>query len=111
MIFKPFHGKMAMLQKMSLGYCPLTELKEIRVGITIRKHREIGREGGVMGVMLGNESKSGLITEVVPHRGRQIRHASGDLIQTIDGRSVRKRDQVVNIVGKKIQAMLWLSKL
>ena len=80
-----------------------TELKEIRVGITSGKHREIGREGGVMGVMLGNESMSGvLITEVVPHAaadksGMRV----GDLIQKIDGRSVRKRDQVVNIVGKK----------
>ena len=64
-----------------------TELKEIRVGITSGKHREIGREGGVMGVMLGNESKSGvLITEVVPHAaadksGMRV----GDIIQKLTG--------------------------
>ena len=36
-------------------------------------------EGGVMGVMLGNESKSGvLITEVVPHAAAdKSGHASG----------------------------------
>ena len=80
-----------------------TELREIRIGITSGKHREIGREGGVMGVMLGTESKLGIhITEVIPHAaadkaGVQI----GDVIQKIDGRSVKKRDQVVSIVGKK----------
>ena len=80
-----------------------TELREIRIGITSGKHREIGREGGVMGVMLGTESKLGIhITEVIPHAaadkaGVQV----GDVIQKIDGRSVKKRDQVVSIVGKK----------
>ena len=69
-----------------------TELREIRIGITSGKHREIGREGGVMGVMLGTESKLGIhITEVIPHAaadkaGVQV----GDVIQKIDGRSVKK---------------------
>ena len=80
-----------------------TELEEIRVGVTSGKLREIGREGGVMGVILGNESKMGvLITEVIPHAAADKSGIQmGDIIQKIDGRSVRKRDQVVNIVGKK----------
>ena len=80
-----------------------TELKEIRVGITSGKHRKIGREGGVMGVMLGNEDKKGvLITDVVPHAAADKSGAQvGDIIQKVDGRSVKKRDHIVNIVGKK----------
>lgn len=80
-----------------------TELNEIRVGITSGKQREIGREGGVMGVMLGSEGPSGiLITEVVPQAAADKAGVrAGDFVQKIDGRSVKKREQVVNIVGKK----------
>ena len=80
-----------------------TELNEIRVGITSGKSREIGREGGVMGVMLGSEDNTGiLITDVVPQAAADKSGVRvGDIIQKVDGRAVRKRDHIVNIVGKK----------
>ena len=80
-----------------------TGLNEIRVGITSGKSREIGREGGVMGVMLGNEDNTGvLITDVVPQAAADKSGVRvGDIIQKVDGRAVRKRDHIVNIVGKK----------
>ena len=80
-----------------------TELNEIRVGITSGKQRKIGREGGVMGVMLGSEGPSGiLITEVVPQAAADKAGVrAGDFVKKIDGRSVKKREQVVNIVGRK----------
>ena len=80
-----------------------TELNEIRVGITSGKSREIGREGGVMGVMLGSEDNTGVsITDVVPQAAADKSGVRvGDIIQKVDGRAVRKRDHIVNIVGKK----------
>ncbi|NBU87239.1 MAG: PDZ domain-containing protein, partial [Verrucomicrobia bacterium] len=77
--------------------------EEIRVGITSGKKREIGREGGVMGVILGHENNKGvLVTEVVPQAAADkagLRH--GDIIQKVDARSVKKRDHIVNLVSKK----------
>ena len=80
-----------------------TELDEIRVGITSGKRREIGREGGVMGVILGSESKEGVrVTEVVPQAAAdKAGLRNGDIMKKVDGRTVRKRDQVVNLVSKK----------
>ena len=89
--------------KVSWVLSAFTELEEIRVGITSGNEREIGREGGVMGVILGNENERGvLVTEVVPQAAADksgLRH--GDIIQKVDSRSVKKRDQVVNLVSKK----------
>ena len=80
-----------------------TELNEIRVGITSAKARKIGREGGVMGVILGNESSNGVrISEVVPQAAADKSGLQqGDVIQKVEGRMVKKRDQVVDLVGKK----------
>jgi serine protease Do len=90
-------------EKVSWVLSAYTELEEIRVGITSGKKREIGREGGVMGVILGHENNKGvLVTEVVPQAAADkagLRH--GDIIQKVDGRSVKKRDHVVNLVSKK----------
>jgi len=79
------------------------ELSEIRVGISSANPREIGREGGVMGVILGNESAKGVrITEVVPQAAAdKAGLRQGDIIQKVDRRSVKFRDQVVDLVGKK----------
>lgn len=79
-----------------------TELQEIRVGITSGKQRKIGREGGVMGVMLGQENTNGVrISEVIPQAAAdKAGLQTGDFIQKIDGRRVKKRNQVVQVVGK-----------
>ena len=81
------------------------EIKEIRVGIASGNTRKIGREGGVIGVILGNEGK-GLggveINEVIPQSaGDRAGLLAGDLILKVDGRKVLKRDQVIKLVGSK----------
>ena len=80
-----------------------TELNEIRVGIKSAKPREIGREGGVMGVILGNESDRGVrVNEVVPQAAAyKAGLLSGDIIHKVDQRPVKKREQVVKLVSKK----------
>jgi serine protease Do len=79
------------------------ELNEIRVGITSGNPREIGREGGVMGVILGNENNEGVrVSEVVPQAAAdKAGLEQGDIIQKVDGRSVKKRDHVAELVRKK----------
>ncbi len=90
-------------QKIAWVLSAFTELNEIRVGITSAKPRKIGREGGVMGVILGNESSKGVrISEVVPQAAADKSGLQqGDVIQKVEGRMVKKRDQVVDLVGKK----------
>ena len=82
-----------------------TKLEEVRVGIASGKQRPIGREGGVMGVLLGREGKNfgGVeINEVVPQAAA---YRAGllalDIIVKVDGRKVSKRDHVIKIVGAK----------
>ena len=78
-------------------------LKEIRAGVTSGAPREIGREGGVMGVMLGAEGDGvgGVrISDVVPQAAAyKAGIRKGDVITKVDGRRVKKRDQVVKFVG------------
>ena len=80
-----------------------TELDEIRVGIKSAKPRKIGREGGVMGVILGSENDKGVrVNEVVPQAAAyKAGLISGDIICKVDKRTVKKRDQIVKVVGKK----------
>ena len=78
-------------------------LNEIRAGVTSGAPREIGREGGVMGVVLGAEGDTvgGVrISEVVPQAAAdKAGILKGDVITKVDGRRVKKRDQVVKLVG------------
>ena len=78
-------------------------LKEIRAGVTSGKPREIGREGGVMGVILGAEGDDigGVrISEVVPQAAAyKAGIQEGDVIIKVDGRRVKKSEQVVKLVG------------
>jgi len=80
-----------------------TDLDEIRVGIKSAKPRKIGREGGVMGVILGSETDQGIrVNEVVPQAAAyKAGLQSGDIIYKVDRRTVKKRDQVVKLVSKK----------
>ena len=80
-----------------------TDLDEIRVGIKSAKPRKIGREGGVMGVILGSETDRGIrVNEVVPQAAAyKAGLQSGDIIYKVDRRTVKKRDQVVKLVSKK----------
>ena len=80
------------------------DLSEIRVGVMSGKWRSIGREGGVMGVLLRNQSaKSGvLITEVVPQAAADKAGVlMNDIIREIDGRKIVSSEQVVKIVSQK----------
>lgn len=78
-------------------------LKEIRTGVTSGAPRKIGREGGVMGVVLGAEGDAvgGVrITDVVPQAAAyKVGIRKGDVITKVDGRRVKERDQVVKFVG------------
>jgi len=78
-------------------------LKEIRAGVTSGTPRKIGREGGVMGVILGAEGDGvgGIrISSVVPQAAAyKAGLQEGDVITKVDGRRVKKRDQVVKFVG------------
>jgi serine protease Do len=82
-----------------------TDLEEIRVGLASGKVREIGREGGVMGVILGGAGKrmGGVrINEVVPQAAAdRAGLIAGDIIIKVDGRRVNLSEQVVKIVGSK----------
>ena len=78
-------------------------LKEIRVGVASGNPRKIGREGGVMGVILGQDGDSvgGVrINEVVPQAAAyKSGLREGDVITKVDGRRVKKRDHVVKVVS------------
>jgi serine protease Do len=79
-------------------------LDEIRVGVASGNPRKIGREGGVMGVVLGadGDSVGGVrISEVVPQAAAyKAGLRKGDVITSVDGRKLKNRDQVAKIVGK-----------
>ena len=78
-------------------------LEEIRVGVASGNPRKIGREGGVIGVILGadGDSVGGVrISEVVPQAAAdKAGLKTGDVIVRVDGRKVKSRDQVVKLVG------------
>ena len=79
-------------------------LQEIRVGVASGNPRKIGREGGVMGVVLGadGDSVGGVrISEVVPQAAAyKAGLQKGDVITSVDGRKLKSRDQVAKTVGK-----------
>ena len=81
------------------------ELEEIRIGLASGNPRTIGREGGVMGVMLGHDGKKlgGVeINEVVPQAaGDRAGLLAKDLILSIDGRRVFTKEQLGKVVSSK----------
>ena len=81
------------------------DLSEIRVGVSSGTPRKIGREGGVMGVLLGADGKrnGGIrIAEVVPQAAAyKAGLQNNDVIVKIDGRKVVLRDQVIKLVSNK----------
>ncbi len=80
-------------------------LEEIRVGIASGKPRSIGREGGVMGVILVTDrSKVGgvKISEVVPQAAAyRAGLLEGDIITHADERRVKNQDSLIKIISKK----------
>ena len=86
-------------------FSPYLGLQEIRIGITSGNPRTIGREGGVMGVMLGRDGKEngGIeINEVVPQAAAdRAGLLAQDLILSVDGRRVLRKNQVIQIVSSK----------
>ena len=83
----------------------IIELEEIRIGLASGNPRMIGREGGVMGVMLGQDGKKlgGVeINEVVPQAaGDRAGLLAKDLILSIDGRRVFTKEQLGKVVSSK----------
>lgn len=81
------------------------ELDEIRLGLFGGKARPIGREGGVMGVVLSddNQSEKGiLVLEVIPQSAADRAGLKiNDRILKIDHRSVRSKQQVNHAMQKK----------
>jgi len=81
------------------------ELDEIRLGLFGGKTRPIGREGGVMGVVLSddNQSERGIrVLEVIPQSAADRAGLKiNDRILKIDHRSVRSKQQVNHAMQKK----------
>ena len=81
------------------------QIEELMLGVISAKCRPIGREGGVMGVILEetNSSTNGIeVVEVLPQAagdraGLKIR----DKIFSVDGRSIRKTSQINQIIKDK----------
>lgn len=94
-----------MTSPVSWVFSSFIELEEIRVGIASGNPRTIGREGGVMGVMLGQDGKAvgGVeINEVVPQAaGDRAGLLAKDLILSIDGRRVFTKEQLGKLVSSK----------
>lgn len=80
-------------------------LEEIRIGVASGNSRKIGREGGVMGVLLSNaQNKIGgvKVSEIVPQAAAyRAGLLEGDIITHVDKRRVKTQDSLIKIVGKK----------
>lgn len=80
-------------------------LEEIRIGVASGNSRKIGREGGVMGVLLSNaQNKIGgvKVSEIVPQAAAyRAGLLEGDIITHVDKRRVKNQDSLIKIVGKK----------
>ena len=81
------------------------DLSGLTFGVISAKSRSIGREGGVMGVILeeSNSSTKGIkVLEVLPHAaGDRGGLKVMDRIIRVDGRTVRTTEQIYEIVKKK----------
>ena len=82
-----------------------SNLEEIRIGVTSGLPRKIGREGGVMGVLLTTDTskvKGVKISEVVPQAAAyRAGLLEGDIITEVDNRRVKNQDSLIKIIGKK----------
>ena len=81
------------------------DLSEIRIGVFGATSRKIGREGGVMGVVLDEKSEElngVLVAEVIPHSAAdRAGLKTGDRILKVDQRSVNLAQQVNQAMQKK----------
>jgi len=81
------------------------DLSEIRIGVFGATSRKIGREGGVMGVVLDEKSEElngVLVAEVIPHSAAdRAGLKTGDRILKVDQRSVKMAQQVNQAMQKK----------
>ena len=78
-------------------------LRGLKVGVNSGTPRTIKREGGVIGVILGRDGDDlgGVaINEVVPRAaGATAGLKKGDVITKVNGQPVKRRQQVVDVVG------------
>ena len=81
------------------------DLSEIRIGVFGATSRKIGREGGVMGVVLDEKSEEldgVLVAEVIPHSAAdRAGLKTGDRILKVDRRHVNLAKQVNQAMQKK----------
>jgi len=81
------------------------DISEIRIGVFGATSRKIGREGGVMGVVLDEKSEElngVLVAEVIPHSAAdRAGLKTGDRILKVDRRSVNIAQQVNQAMQKK----------
>ena len=79
------------------------KLKGLKVGVNSGTPRAIKREGGVIGVILGRDGDptGGIaIAEVVPRAaGATAGLKKGDVVTKVNGKSVKRREQVIELVG------------
>ena len=79
------------------------KLKGLKVGVNSGTPRAIKREGGVIGVILGRDGDAtgGIaIAEVVPRAaGATAGLKKGDVVTKVNGKSVIRREQVIELVG------------
>ena len=79
------------------------KLKGLKVGVNSGTPRAIKREGGVIGVILGRDGDAtgGIaIAEVVPRAaGATAGLKKGDVVTKVNGKSVKRREQVIELVG------------
>lgn len=78
-------------------------LKGLTVGVNSGTPRTIKREGGVIGIILGRDGNATggvAIAEVVPRAaGATAGLKKGDVVTKVNGQSVKRRDQVITLVG------------
>ena len=79
------------------------KLKGLKVGVNSGTPRAIKREGGVIGVILGRDGNATggvAIAEVVPRAaGATAGLKKGDVVTKVNGQSVKRREQVIELVG------------
>ena len=80
-------------------------LDEIRIGVFSANKREIGREGGVMGVLFTDNKNSNFgvkIEEVIPHSAAyKAGMLKGDIVTYADDRKIKSKEALLKIIGNK----------
>ena len=76
---------------------------ESKIGIVSSVSRDIKRVSGVIGIMLGEEVKEGIVINGAVEKGpaHTAGVRSGDLLTTVDGKKINKREELLNYLKDK----------